>query len=587
MIASNPIVEKPVEPVDKVLPLLKKLSQVMPEVWKAECPVSAGSSALDVAASSRGSLTLECCGGCPKKAILNKLALKPEDLEPPEAEPGDDDDGVWAAGSDAGADDRGSLPVAGDDFDAGDEAVDFLRAKWRFHPASPDYTKVTLRRWRGSWWSWDGRKYVPLPDKEITSRTVLHLDGKYRRINRPHVTNMMMHLSARTEVSGDAPMPCWLESRGPDEPLAAGEPRQYITCENGLVDIEAAVKEHHTALHRHDPRWFSPVALPYRFDPAAKCPNWERVVSENLGEDDELVAILQEFFGYCLTADTSFHKFLVLYGEGGTGKSTILGALRAVLGEPNVSAVSLRQLTGRFGPFETLGKLANISAEIGKVGVTDEGILKGLVSGDKFSFEQKNRDAVSAIPTAKLIFATNELPRFDDRSDGIWRRAMVIPFPRKASDAKVIPGMDSPGYWLKNGELPGMLNWAIEGLRRLRANKKFTKAAAADALNQEHRKDCNPAMAFLEDYVRIAPGGEVFKSLLFKSYQSYCVETGNKPMRDSDFAKEVKSVYRGIEDGRQGNGNRSRFWRGIELIDDGRDGNSESVEGADYFNGGH
>ena len=58
-------------------------------------------------------------------------------------------------------------------------------------------------------------------------------------------------------------------------------------------------------------------------------------------------------------------------------------------------------------------------------------------------------------------------------------------------------------------------------------------------------------------------------------------------MRDSDFAKEVKSVYRGIEDGRQGNGNRSRFWRGIELIDDGRDGNSESVEGADYFNGGH
>jgi hypothetical protein len=139
--------------------------------------------------------------------------------------------------------------------------------------------------------------------------------------------------------------------------------------------------------------------------------------------------LLQEIFGYCLTFDLRQQKFFLLEGGGGNGKGVVLGVLRALLGPENVSSVSLAGLHARFELASTLGKLANITSESDNVRQVDEAVLKQFTGQDAMQFEKKYRDSFSGVPTAKLIIAVNSRPPFRDRSDGLWRRLILLPFP--------------------------------------------------------------------------------------------------------------------------------------------------------------
>src|SRR5262245_17618758 len=160
---------------------------------------------------------------------------------------------------------------------------------------------------------------------------------------------------------------------------------------------------------------------------------------------------------------TDAQRFLFLVGEGCNGKSVVLAGLHAMLGEDNVSTVPLEDFGRRFAMAQTLGKLANITPEVGELDRTAEGTLKAFVSGDTMTFERMGKDSFSARPTARLVLLTNNLPRFSDRSDGVWRRLCLLPFNRRVPDGERVYGMDKSGWWLQaQGEVPGILNWALE-----------------------------------------------------------------------------------------------------------------------------
>src|SRR5262245_60211733 len=119
---------------------------------------------------------------------------------------------------------------------------------------------------------------------------------------------------------------------------------------------------------------------------------------------------------------TDAQRMLCLVGEGANGKSVVLAGLHAMLGQDNVSTVPLEDFGRRFSMAQTLGKLANVCPEVGELDKTAEGTLKAFVSGDRMTFERKCKDGFSARPTARLVLSTNNLPRFVDRSEGVWRR---------------------------------------------------------------------------------------------------------------------------------------------------------------------
>jgi putative DNA primase/helicase len=180
--------------------------------------------------------------------------------------------------------------------------------------------------------------------------------------------------------------------------------QNYIAFRNGLFDVDTG------KLLPHTPNWFSTSCLPYDYDPKADCPVWKGVVGRILENDPQRIAVLQEWFGNNLVFDTTHQRFLVLSGEGDNGKSVICLVLQEMLGRENVSNLSLESLHARFYPISTLGKLANVSTEIGELDKTAEGTLKAYVSGEPMAMEQKGKPVFMAIPTARLTFATNNVP---------------------------------------------------------------------------------------------------------------------------------------------------------------------------------
>jgi P4 family phage/plasmid primase-like protien len=241
-----------------------------------------------------------------------------------------------------------------------------------------------------------------------------------------------------------------------------------------------------------------------------------------------------------------------MVGEGSNGKSVACEVITALLGGDNVSTEPLELFGDKFRLVNTLGKLANITAEVGELDKMAEGYLKAFVVGDPMTFEQKFKQPFTARPTARLMLATNNIPRFSDKSDGIWRRMIVLPFMVKIQEEEKIKGMDKREWWQERGELPGIFNWALVGLADLRAEGKFTIPQGCRAALDEVRLENNPAKLFLRENYEAGPG-YVFKQTIYRHYADWCQERNYKPLADRGFGKEVKREYHSVRDGKQDN----------------------------------
>ncbi len=315
-----------------------------------------------------------------------------------------------------------------------------------------------------------------------------------------------------------------------------------IVTKNGIVAIDATDGD---MLVDSTPDFFAVNAVPYEYDAGADCPRWFDFLSLNLEDDARRIELLQEWYGYCLTTSVRYQKFLLLFGEGSTGKSVACAVLRAMLGERNCSAVPLDNFSDRFSLFQTIGKLANIAADTNEIDKAAEGHLKSFSSGDRMQFERKYQQPVEAIPTAKLIVATNALPHFSDRSSGIWRRLSIILFNRMIQESEKVRGMDTPEWWHDAGELPGILNWAIHGLSRLEQVGHFTDSDICNQVLEVHRTVSNPARAYLLEHYQVTYAGYAEAMSVYEDYSRWCNRHGFHPLNAANFGKEVPRAFPG------------------------------------------
>jgi putative DNA primase/helicase len=376
---------------------------------------------------------------------------------------------------------------------------------------------------------------------------------KRPRVNGTIVRDTLAALKARNMVPGTFELPGFLN----------GDRRDVLPVTNGLLDVATG------ELLPHTPEFFSTVCLPYPHDPAAaRCPILDRALALWFGGDAERNALLQEWVGYLLTRSTDAQAFLVLIGDGGGGKSAASAMVEATIGTANCSYLPWQQLSERFQMFQTLGKLLNLSDDIGEFDRSSEGVLKWFVAGKPITFERKNKDPFDAKPTARLMLSCNQPPRFSDRSDGVWRRMLLLPFDAKIAPADRVPGMDKAEWWIANANMSAVLRWALEGLQRLRAaNYRFTVPARSQAVKSEIREGANPVLLFLEDNVTADAASPPLKvGELYTAYREWCLANGFKALSSPNFSTEVKRAIPSAEGRkRKVDGSSERYWFGLRL----------------------
>ncbi|MEK6239037.1 MAG: phage/plasmid primase, P4 family, partial [Planctomycetales bacterium] len=316
-----------------------------------------------------------------------------------------------------------------------------------------------LRYFQDEFYRWTERTWKRLGDGEFKStvtRFLQHADVGVD-ITESFVKSVITNLKGMTLLGGwEERMPFWITN---EDPIQISRPR-YIAFNNGMVNVDDAINGGAMQLYQHSPRFFSTVLLPYDFQPDADCPLFGRTLEEifpRREEGDRRVEVLQEFMGLSLIhGDLRFEKFLVLVGLGANGKSTLLNAWKPMLGEENVSHVPLDALGQEFRLHQMAGKLANIASDMKRMDKLEEGRLKELVSGERLQVNRKNKEPITMTPTARLVFATNHMPQINDRSDGLWRRLIVIPFHESFQHA---PDLNRAQQL--TSELSGIFNWAL------------------------------------------------------------------------------------------------------------------------------
>jgi len=448
----------------------------------------------------------------------------------------------------------------------------------------------TIRFWRGVWYRWHDGYYDPMDPEEMRCRVVATMKVEFDRINHekvknhipkdeddlpPQVTpvtvtavgNVLQALRSQCLLPTAIEPPCILPSEVHGSPQAA---KHLISLRNGVLDLRKFLDDADDVLLPHSPTLFTLAALPIDFDPNAECPLWRAFLARNLNNDDRC-EMLQEWFGICATFNNSLQSFLMLEGSGSNGKSVICSTLTAFLGLRNVSHVPLECFGETFHLSGTVGKLANIVSEIGEVEKANEGTLKSYTSGDRMTFNRKNLPLFEAVPTARLVMATNALPHFADRSNGVWRRMLLLPLDVVIGADERVAGMDSVEWWTSRpAELAGIFLWALAGLSRLmKPPHKFTRPKSMTEGLAEYQLDCFPARRFLTDTYELSEHGEVSTHEVYQLYRKWCEENGyKKPQASQTFGREIKKVFPSIKPKRwvlRHDGKRGPGYTGIEV----------------------
>jgi P4 family phage/plasmid primase-like protien len=419
-----------------------------------------------------------------------------------------------------------------------------------------------LKYWGKTFYRWDGQAYREYLREDLEPRIAGWLMNKgplKRTVGGGLISDVLTNLSGKAHVDSKGKVPFWLDGR-------SGE---FIAMDNGLIDKDALVDGKVVAPIEHTPDYFNFSCLPYKYDPTATCPTFLSFL-EKVQPDPEVRNLLQEWFGYNLVWDTSFATFALFEGEGANGKTVCCVILRALVGDANCSHVGLEAFNSErtFPLAATAGKLANIVEELNEVDKVQEGLLKQFTAGGAMTVERKNRDPFTLIPTARLTFATNNLPRFTDRSQGIWRRMIYVPFrttiEKKDQDRRFLRA----DFW--QAELPGIFNWAIQGLQRLYAQRYFTEPDSCRVAKASYQQETNPARTFLLDHYEEYPGGKVSRKAMFNAYKEWAREHGATELGAVNFGREVKRTFKGVgSDGdalvTMPDGARDRVWSGLRV----------------------
>lgn len=265
--------------------------------------------------------------------------------------------------------------------------------------------------------------------------------------------------------------------------------KNLIALQNGVLDTETL------EFIPHSREFMQTILLGFDYDSTAKAPRWTRIL-EGWKFKNSTIDRLQEWYGYSLVPTAKLEKCLFIYGGGGNGKGLYLNALLDML-KGNTVSIEPKDLFGRFQLLSLRGKLINACTDIS----TSEAIsaqFKQVVSGEQVTCDVKHKDHVTFCPIAKHLFSANKLLVTRDRSYGFFRRFDVLEFTQTWDESE--KDEDLRAYFREN-ELPGIFNWAIEGLRRLRRNKwKFTPSSEFQSSHKKFQLETNPLAMFVEEH---------------------------------------------------------------------------------------
>lgn len=402
------------------------------------------------------------------------------------------------------------------------------------------------------WYKYNGRSWE-IYDDDVVKATVQRFWAKFKP-NDTLVRGIYNSLSDLVNVK-HVENGIWLDS---------GKEANNIVCfKNGLVDLT----DNTPKVQEHTPNFFTFNELEYDYVPGAACPQWLKFLREIWDFDPQLIDTLQEWFGYCMVNDVSFQKFITLIGKSRAGKGVITRMLSNIVGEGNTSAPSLGNLVkdSVLHQMSTCSVALVPDAHSVNGNKRDEVLnnFKAITGNDPLSFHVMYKGSHTKTFKVRMVLSTNNMPEFVDPSGALANRMLAFPF-IKSFAGKEDTQLDKKLF----AEREGVAQWALQGLYRLRTNKKFTESKSALAEKENIRDDMNPLSSFIDDTCMVDPEGFVIGERLYDTYLLWCKQHKvNMPMSHSKLTKVLKASELPIVQARPYiDGKRVKGFKGLNVV---------------------
>ena len=391
-------------------------------------------------------------------------------------------------------------------------------------------------------------------------------------VSRSLVNDVLMHMHRMVAIPNTACPPLWVqEIEGRTETCPASP--DTIAAQNGVLDLPLFVAGHKRAFLPHSPRFFTFNRVDFDFDPKAPQPvEWLKFLDSIWGDDPASIQSLQEWFGYLLTSSKKQQKMLLVVGPPRSGKGTIVAVLQKLLGANNTCSPVLGNLATQFGLQDLIGKTvaffqdARLSGRDDSVKITET--LLTLTGDDKHSVQRKFRDSADLLMKTRFVFTSNEVPKFGDNSRAVVDRFIMLRMARSflgSEDTDLIDRLTP--------ELPGILLWAIEGWKRIRAQRRFTQPESGNELREMAVSLASPISDFLEECCDLGGNSVTSTTDLYAAWKRWCEDRGHAhPNTQEVFVRNLRAArpellpIRTREGGHGPNSRRKQGYRGIRLL---------------------
>lgn len=327
-----------------------------------------------------------------------------------------------------------------------------------------------------------------------------------------------------------------------------------LNCQNGTLNL--ATHE----LQPHDSEYLLTKIINAPYDPEAKCPEFDNFIRKIMNHDKEKIEFLQRSFGYALTGKTTEQCLFIFYGSGSNGKSTLIEIFRELTGDYSAHTPSNTLLSSKFrqnsNDVARLKGARFVSAvEVGIGEKIDESLLKQLTGGDQITARFLFHEFFEYRSEFKIFLAANHLPEIRGVDDGVWRRIRLIPFDVTIPVAEIDKELSKK---LKQ-ELPGFLNWVVEGCYAWQERGLNPPNCIISAI-EEYRKDMDQISGFIEDECIKQDTLRVPISNLYIRYQNWADLNCKEPVGKNIFGKLMKQ--KGYKQSKSGS---QRYWNRLKL----------------------
>ncbi len=312
-----------------------------------------------------------------------------------------------------------------------------------------------------------------------------------------------------------------------------------IAFRNGILDIQSG------KLMKFDPMKVITNKIPWDYNPNAYCELADKTIDKIACGDHEIRTLLEEMIGACFYRSNTLGggKAFILTGIGANGKSTFLDTIKCILGDSNVSALDLKEMSDRFSRASMFKVLANIGDDISDEFNSDVSIFKKVVTGQSIKAEYKGETEFFFAPYCKLIFSANTIPRIRDKTGAAQRRMLIIPFDARFSenDPDYDPGIIS--RLTEQESIEYFIRIGVEGLQRVLKNKRFSESSKVEKELEGYAERNNPVKCFMNDCeddgtpVVNEPVRDVFRN-----YQEFCIRNGLTPLSIGEFSMQVQQM---------------------------------------------